>query len=99
MKEKIGYLKNHYTVSTLDEDVLKIETGLATRDSSTSNQLLTAGWRVESMTFEHQIFITLIKVGQDHTNLHFPQLFSCSISTIENIVTTHPCYPFNLLTS
>ena len=32
LKEKIGYLKNHYTVSTLDEDVLKMETGLATRD-------------------------------------------------------------------
>lgn len=40
------------------------------------------------MTFEHQIFITLMKVRQDHTNLHFPQLFSCSVSTIENIVTT-----------
>ena len=88
LKEKIGYLKNHYTVSTLDEDVLKIETGLATRDSSTSNQLLTAGWRVESMTFEDQIFITLMKVRQDHIKLHFPQLFSCSVSTIENIVTT-----------
>ena len=96
MKENIGYL-NHYTVSTLGEDVLKMETGLATRDVfnivSYTERIkdpinYSAGWRVESMTFEHQIFITLIKVGQDHTNLHFPQLFSCSISTIENIVTT-----------
>ena len=40
------------------------------------------------MRFEDQIFITLMKVRQDHTNLHFPQFFSCSVSTIENIVTT-----------
>ena len=32
MKEKMGLLKNHYTVFTLDEDVLKVEAGLATRD-------------------------------------------------------------------
>ena len=30
LTEKIGYLKKHNTVSTLDEDVLKMETRLAT---------------------------------------------------------------------
>ena len=75
----------------MDEDVLKMEAGLATRDSFNSvvnyaerlkdqiNYL--AGWRVE-------IFITSMKVRQDYTNLHLAQLFSCSVSTIANIVTT-----------
>ena len=34
LKEKIGYLKNHYTVSTLNEDVLKMESGLPTTVNS-----------------------------------------------------------------
>ena len=56
LKEKIGYLKNHYTVSTLDEDVLKMETDLATRDvinivfsytARITYQInYSAGWRV-----------------------------------------------------
>ena len=90
LKEKMGYLKNHYTVFTLDEDVLKMEAGLATRDIFNSvvsyaerlkdqiNYL--ASWRVE-------IFITLMKVRQNYTNLHLAQLFSCSVSTMANIVT------------
>ena len=32
LKEKMALLKNLYTVFTLDEDVLKVEAGLATRD-------------------------------------------------------------------
>ena len=47
-----------------------------------------SGWRVESISFEDQIFITLMKVRQNYTNLHLAQLFNCSISTIANIVTT-----------
>ena len=98
LKEKIGYLKNHYTVSTLNEDVLKMETGLPTRDVFNIVVSYTerfkdeinyfAGWRVESIRFEDQIFITLMKVRQNYTNLHLAQLFSCSVSTIANIVTT-----------
>ena len=75
----------------MDEDVLKMEAGLATRDSFNSvvsyaerlkdqiNYL--SGWRVE-------ISITSMKVRQDYTNLHLAQLFSSSVSTIANIVTT-----------
>ena len=75
----------------MDEDVLKVEAGLTTRDIFNSvdsyaerlkdqiNYL--AGWRVE-------MFITLMKVRQDYTNLHLAQLFSCSVSTIANNVTT-----------
>ena len=76
----------------MDEDVLKVEAGLATRadifisvDSYTEklkNQInYLAGWRVE-------IFITSMKVRQDYTTLHLAQLFSCSVSTMANIVTT-----------
>ena len=75
----------------MDEDVLKVEAGLTTRDIFNSvdsyaerlkdqiNYL--AGWGVE-------IFITSIKVREDYSNLHLAQLFSCSVSTIANIVTT-----------
>ena len=47
-----------------------------------------AGWKVESIAFEDQIFITLMKLRQNYTNLHLVQLFSCSVGTISNIVTT-----------
>ena len=75
----------------MDEDVLKVEAGLTTRDIFNSvdsyaerlkdqiNYL--AGWGVG-------IFITSIKVTEDYSNLHLAQLFSCSVSTIANIVTT-----------
>ena len=56
----------------MDEDVLKVEAGLTTRDIFNSvvsyavrlkDQInCLAGWRVE-------IFITLMKVRQDYTNL------------------------------
>jgi len=46
------------------------------------------GWKVESIKFEDQIFITLMKLRQNYINLHFAQLFSCSVATIANIVTT-----------
>ena len=74
----------------MDEDVLKVEAGLTTRDIFNSvdsyaerlkdqiNYL--AGWGVE-------IFITSIKVREDYSSLHLAQLFSCSVSTIANIVT------------
>ena len=47
-----------------------------------------SGWKVLSINFEDQILITLMKLRQNYTNLHLAQLFSCSVSTIANIVTT-----------
>ena len=35
-----------------------------------------AGWKVETITLEDQIFITLMKLKQNYTNLHLAQLFS-----------------------
>ena len=43
---------------------------------------------MESITFEDQIFMTLMKIRRSYTNLHLAQLFSCSVGTIANIVTT-----------
>ena len=40
------------------------------------------------LTFKDQIFITLMKLRQNYTNLHLANLFSCSVGTISNIVTT-----------
>ena len=87
-KEKNDYIKKHYTVSTLSEDVLKMETGLPTREvfhivvnyADRFKQSINyfAGWRVQSISFEDQIFITLMKVRQNYTNLHLAQLFNCS---------------------
>ena len=78
MKEKIRYLKNYYIVPTLNEDVLKMATGLATRDVFKIVVSYTewfkdqinyfAGWRFESIRFEDLIFIRLMKVRQDYTN-------------------------------
>ena len=99
-KEKNYYIQKHYTVSTLSEDVLKMETGLPTREvfhivvnyADRVKQSINyfAGWRVQSISFEEQIFVTLMTVRQNYTNLHLAQLFSyyCSVSTIANIVTT-----------
>ena len=42
---------------------------------------------MESITFEDQFFITLMKVRQNYTNLHLAQLFNCSVATIANIIT------------
>lgn len=47
-----------------------------------------AGWNVESISFEDQIFITLMKVRQNYTQLHLAQLFHCGVATISNIVIT-----------
>lgn len=98
LKQKTDYLHKHYTVSVLGEDVLKMETGLPTKEvflivvkyTGRFKQSINyfAGWKVESISFEDQIFITLMKVRQNYTNLHLAQLFNCSVSTIANIVTT-----------
>ena len=47
-----------------------------------------AGWTVESITFEDQIFITVMKVKQNYTNMHLAQLFNCSVAIIANIIST-----------
>ena len=75
-----------------------METGLPTKEIFTIVVDYTAkfkdsisyycGWKVESITFEDEIFITLMKFRQNYTNLHLAQLFSCGVGTISNIVIT-----------
>lgn len=92
---------------TLSEDALRMETGLPTKDvfhivvnyADRFEQSINyfPGWRVQSISFENQIFITLIKVRQNYTNRHLAQSFNCSVSAIANIVMS--CTQFYLLTS
>ena len=98
MQEKENYKQKHYTVSGLNAGVLRMETGLPTKEIFNivvlhalrfkDSIIYFSGWKVESIKFEDQIFITLMKLRQNYTNLHLAQLFSCSVSTIANIVTT-----------
>ena len=88
MKEKMGLLKNHYTVFTLDEDVLKVEAGVATRDIFNSVDSYAERSNQLPCWLGVEIFVISIKVREDYSNLHLAQLFSCSVSTIANIVTT-----------
>ena len=98
MQEKESYKQKHYTVSGLSAEVLRMETGLPTKEVFNIVVLHAlrlkdcivyySGWKVESIKFEDQIFITLMKLRQNYTNLHLAQPFSCSVATIANIVTT-----------
>ena len=45
-------------------------------------------WTVDMVSFEDQIFITLMKMRQNYNNLHLAQLYNCSTATIANIVIT-----------
>ena len=47
-----------------------------------------SGWKVEAISLEDHVFITLMKLKQNYTNLHLAQLFSCSVATVSNIVLT-----------
>ena len=97
-QEAKQYLRTHYSVLVLSPEVIRMETGLPTKEifnivvdhtAKVKDSIsYYAGWKVESIAFEDQIFITLMKLRQNYTNLHLAQLFSCSVGTISNIVTT-----------
>ena len=97
-KERMAYVTNHYSASRLSEDVIRMETGLPTKEVFNIVVLYALrfkdsmnyyyGWCVNMISFEDQIFITLMKARQNYTNLHLAQLFSCSTATISNIVAT-----------
>ena len=97
-QEQIQYKNRCYTVGELSGDVVGMETGLPTKEvfqivvryvlrfKDSINYF--AGWTVESINFEDPIFITLMKVKQNYTNLHLVQLFDCSVATIAKIIST-----------
>ena len=97
-QETKHYQRTHYSVSCLSSEVIRMETRLPTKEvfdivveyaaNFKESICCYAGWKVESISFEDQIFITLMKLRQNYTNLHLAQLFSCSVATISNIVIT-----------
>lgn len=72
LNQTVQYKRDKYTVSALEGDVIRMETGLPTKEvfnivvkhalrfKDSVNYF--AGWKVESINFEDQIFITLMKV-------------------------------------
>ena len=97
-EESKVYQRSHYSVSTLSEEVIRMETGLPTKEvfdivvrhvtrfKDSINYF--SGWKVDSIELEDQIFITLMKMKLNYTHLHLAQLFSCSVATISNVVLT-----------
>ena len=94
----LHYKNRCYIVTELSGDVIRMETGLPTKEvfhfvvrhalrfKDSINYF--GGWKVESISFGNQIFMTLMKVKQNSANLHLAQLFDCSVATIANIITT-----------
>ena len=90
LEDRLHYKNRCYTVTELPGDVIRMETGLPTKEvfdivvrhtlrfKDSINYF--AGWKVESITFEDQVFISLMKVKQNYTNLHLAQLFNCSFA-------------------
>lgn len=98
LEDTLHYKNRCYTVTGLPGDVIRIETGLPTKevfDIVVKHALrfkdfinYFGGWKVESIIFEDQIFITLMKVRLNYTNLHLAQLFNCGVATIADVITT-----------
>ena len=98
LEDTLHYKNRCYTVTELTGDAIRMETGLPTKEvfdivvrhalrfKDSINYF--GGWKVESISFEDQIFITLMKVRQNYTNLHLAQLIYCSVATIANIIST-----------
>ena len=98
MKQKEKYARKCYTVANLSDRVICMETGLPNkaifqivvsyveRFKDSVNYFY--NWKVECLSLEDQIFITLMKLRQNYTNLHLAQLFACSDKTISHVVLT-----------
>lgn len=98
LKQEHKYHKEKYTAKYLGNDVIRMETGLPNKtifaivvnyvSKFKSSICYYAGWKVLSITLEDQVFMTLMKLRQNYTNLHLAQLFHCSASCVSNIVIT-----------
>ena len=97
-KQLSGYQREHYSVANLSTEVIRIETGLPTKEifHITVNYVARfkeninyySGWKVEAIALEDQVFLTLMKLKQNYTNLHLAQLFSYSVATVTYKVLT-----------
>ena len=98
LKKTITYQRERYSLQSMSDDVICMETGLPNKTilgiiinyvkRFEDSIVYFAGWKVEALTLEDQVFVTLMKLRQNYTNLHLAQLFHCSTSTIRNIVIT-----------
>ncbi|XP_030262145.1 uncharacterized protein LOC115574631 [Sparus aurata] len=96
-----------YSPTGLTDDVIRMETGLPDKamfrrvvglvQRFEGSIIYAAGWRVEGMGMESQVFMALMKVRQNYTHLHLAQLFSCSTATVANVVKTFIHSLHNLL--
>lgn len=98
LKEEQCYKQSCYSASKLSEDVIKMETGLPNKrifdivvkyvEGCKHRIRYHHNWKVVALSIEEQVFLTLMKVRQNYTNLHLAQLYGLSISAISNIVLT-----------
>ena len=107
MKLKEYYQREMYSVMPLRDEVICMETGLPNKQiflivvnyvrrfSAEINYFY--GWKVEKIQLEDQIFIALMKLRQNYTNLHLAELFHCSTATISNIILTFVHVLYKLL--
>ena len=99
--EKVNELKKgqnrFYSAENLNEEVLRMERGILKKiffsNCCICNKIqighcLFLRLESKSINFENQILITLMKLKQNYPNLHLPRLFSCSKTTIANIILT-----------
>ena len=107
LKLQNKYQRERYSVANLSDAVIRMETGLPNRqifeivvgyvrrfEGSISYYL---GWKVDCLKLEDQVFLTLMKVRQNYTNLHLSQLFNCSCVTVRNIIVTFVHVLYTLL--
>ena len=90
--------RNTCYLSNLSEEVVRMETGLPNKEIFGTvvkhvervHHLIRyfCKWKVESISLEDQVFLTLMKMRQNYTNLHLAQLFCCSTRTVANVILT-----------
>ena len=107
MKSKEQYQREVYSVMALRDEVICMETGLPNKQiffivvnyvkRFSAEIRYFYGWKVERILLEDQIFITLMKLRQNYTNLHLAELFHCSTATISNVILTFVHVLFKLL--
>ena len=84
LKEQQVYQRTSYSVAAIDTEVFRMETGLSTKSvlqivfnytlRFTDNNNYYYG-KVNSIKLEDQVFIKLMKLRQNYTNLYLAQLF------------------------
>ena len=98
LKEKQQYSRQRYSASQLPDTVLRMETGLPDRaifldvvfyvGLFNDSIVYFSGWKVDVLSLEDQVLMTLMKLRKNYTHLHLAQLFHCSSATVSNVIIT-----------